>query len=198
MYMWLFVRKTESASLRRFYFENRYRKLNFLMPSRLTPVDVSLPPFISFAHSRILAASPPLLFLSAWKDGCSGGGEKLRPGALPELRGGLFVSGAIRSGAGSTRDDFPADGEVSAGHQDRWGIVVGSGGEAKKWWKAATLETEGEGVHHYHHHHHHRDDDEDDEKRWVCGPGSAAVNWEFSQRAFSLSHRLLTPTEPNF
>lgn len=40
-------------------------------------------------------------------------------------------------------------------------VVVGV---AKKWWKAATLGSEGEGVHHYHHHHHHRDDDEDDEK----------------------------------
>lgn len=103
----------------RFYFGKVTRKLPSLVLSSLTPVDASLPPFISFAHSRIRAASPPLLFLSAWKDGCSGGGEKLRPGALPELRGGLFVPGAIRSGAGSTRDDFPADGEVSAGHRDR-------------------------------------------------------------------------------
>jgi len=61
--------------------------------------------------------SPPLL--SAWKDGCSGGGETLRPGALPELRGGLLVPGAVRSDAGPARDDFPADGAVSAGHDDR-------------------------------------------------------------------------------
>lgn len=63
--------------------------------------------------------SPPLLFLSAWKDGCSGGVEELRPAALPELRGGLLVPGAVRSGAGSARDDFPANGEISTGHDYR-------------------------------------------------------------------------------
>lgn len=105
-----------------FYFENATRRPRALVPSSMTPVDASLPPFISFAHSRILAASPPLLFLSAWKDGCSGGGEELRPGALPELRGGLFFPRAIRSGSGPARNDFPADGAVSAGQDDRWDL----------------------------------------------------------------------------
>lgn len=59
------------------------------------------------------------MILSAWKDGRSGGDEKLRPGALPELRGGLFVFGAVRGGTGSAGDDFPADGEVSEGYNDR-------------------------------------------------------------------------------
>lgn len=47
------------------------------------------------------AASPPLHFLSAWKDGSSGGTEELWPDALPELRRGLFFPRPIRSGAGS-------------------------------------------------------------------------------------------------
>lgn len=105
------------------------------------------------------------MFLSARKDGCSGGGEKLRPGALLELRGGLFVPGAIRGGPGSARDDFPADGEVSAGPDDRLEFIGSGAAGARKWWKAATLETKGVYHHHHHHHPHHRDDDgEDDDK----------------------------------
>ncbi|XP_026047270.1 remodeling and spacing factor 1 isoform X1 [Astatotilapia calliptera] len=43
-----------------FYCESLDRKLRALPPRSLTPVDASLPPFISFAHSRIPAASRAL------------------------------------------------------------------------------------------------------------------------------------------
>lgn len=96
-----------------FYFEGAHRKPSALLLINLTLTEA---PFIS--HSRIQQPALPS-FLSAWKHGCSGGGEELRPAALPQLRGGLLVPGAVRTSAGSSRDDFPADGEVSAGHHGR-------------------------------------------------------------------------------
>ena len=59
----------------------------------------------------------------------------------------------------------------------------GVGGEAKKWLKSCdTREAKEKGLHH----HHHRDDGDD--KCGVCGPGRAALDREFSQRASTLSY----------
>lgn len=75
-------KKKVCDSERTLYFVNLTRKYPILGLSNFTLVDVLPSLLLSIAYSRILATTPPLLFLSAWKDGCFGGGSKLWPGAL--------------------------------------------------------------------------------------------------------------------
>lgn len=161
-----------------FYCESLDRKLRALPPCSLTPVDASLPPFISFAHSRIPAASralpscfsppgkmaAPAVLRSSGPPLCPSFAEVCsfleRYGAALDLPEMTFPQ-MERYLRDTTTGESPVDGSVGVG---------GGGGGAKKCWKAATLEAKEGGQHHHNNHHHHRRHgrDEDDENWSVC------------------------------
>lgn len=162
-----------------FYCESLDRKLRALPPRSLTPVDASLPPFISFAHSRIPAASralpscfsppgkmaAPAVLRSSGPPLCPSFAEVCsfleRYGAALDLPEMTFPQ-MERYLRDTTTGESPVDGSVGGGG--------GGGGGAKKCWKAATLEAKEGGQHHHNNHHHHprHGRDEDDENWSVC------------------------------